>query len=102
MLLAHLIQDLAILQLQGDLHCEVGDISHHSGRVSEGSLFVAIRGTQSDGHDFVHKAIENGARAVLVEKPLQPIAGVTIIRVENTRVALAKVSNRFYRFPAKS
>ena len=102
MLLEHLIQDLAILQLHGDLHREVREVNHHSGHISGGSLFVAIRGTQSDGHDFVNQAIDRGAHSVVVEKPLDPISGVTVIRVDNTRAALAKISNRFYGFPSHS
>jgi len=102
LLLEHLIQDLAILQLHGDLHREVREVNHHSGHISGGSLFVAIRGTQSDGHDFVNQAIDRGAHSVVVEKPLDPIPGVTVIRVGNTRAALAKISNRFYGFPSHS
>jgi UDP-N-acetylmuramoyl-L-alanyl-D-glutamate--2,6-diaminopimelate ligase len=102
LLLEHLIQDLAILHLQGELNREVGDINYHSGHVSEGSLFVAIRGTRTDGHDFVHQAIDRGAHAVVVEKPLEPIEGISIVRVENTRVALAKIANQFYHFPSHS
>ena len=53
MLLEHLLQDLAIVELQGELQREIRGLSYHSGEVSEGSLFVAIKGTQSDGHEFV-------------------------------------------------
>jgi UDP-N-acetylmuramoyl-L-alanyl-D-glutamate--2,6-diaminopimelate ligase len=100
MLLEHLIQDLAILQLHGELQAEVGGITYHSGQVSEASLFVAVQGMQSDGHDFVRQAIDRGAHTVVVEKPLEPIPGITIIRVASTRAALAQLATRFYDFPS--
>ncbi len=100
MLLEHLLQDLAIVELQGKLQREIRGLSYHSGEVSEGSLFVAIKGTQSDGHEFVRQAINQGAHAVVLEKPLEPKTGITVIRVANTRAALAQISSRFYGFPS--
>ena len=102
MLLQNLIQDFSVLRLHGDLEREVRAITYHSGQASEGSLFVAIKGTRSDGHDFIPQAIDRGCQIVVVEKPLDPIPGVTILQVTNTRVALAELSNRFYGFPSHS
>jgi len=102
LLLQNLIQDLTVLQLHGDVEREVRAITYHSGQASEGSLFVAIKGTQSDGHDFVQQAIDRGCQIVVVEKPLDPMPGVTIIQVANTRAALAQLSNRFFGFPSHS
>jgi len=100
MLLEHLLQDLAIVQLNGGLQREVRGLSYHSGQVSEGSLFVAIEGARSDGHQFVDQAIDRGAHAVVVEKPLETKAEITVVRVANTRAALAQISSRFYGFPS--
>ncbi len=100
MLLEHLMQDLAVLQLHGMLQGEVRNITYHSGQALKGSLFVAIKGTQSDGHDFVRQAVDRGARTVIVENELEPIPGVTTIRVANTRAALAQISGKFYGFPS--
>ena len=100
MLLENLIQDLAIIELHGELHRQVHSVTYHSGLVAEGSLFVAIKGTRTDGHDFVRQAIDRGAQSVVVEKPLQPTPEVTIIRVANARAALAQIANRFYGFPS--
>jgi UDP-N-acetylmuramoyl-L-alanyl-D-glutamate--2,6-diaminopimelate ligase len=102
LLLQNLIQDLSALQIHGDLEREVRAITYHSGRASEGSLFVAIKGTRSDGHDFIPQAIDQGCQILVVEKPLEPMPGVTILQVDNTRVALAQLSNRFYGFPSHS
>ena len=102
MLLQNLIQDFSVLRLHGDLEREVRAITYHSGQASEGSLFVAIKGTRSDGHDFIPQAIDRGCQILVVEKPLDPMPGATILQVDNTRVALAQLSNRFYGFPSHS
>jgi UDP-N-acetylmuramoyl-L-alanyl-D-glutamate--2,6-diaminopimelate ligase len=102
LLLQNLIQDLNVLQLHGDLEGEVRAITYHSGKASEGSLFVAIKGTKNDGHDFLQQAIDRGCQIVVVEKPLDPMPGVTVIQVANARAALAQISNRFFGFPSHS
>jgi UDP-N-acetylmuramoyl-L-alanyl-D-glutamate--2,6-diaminopimelate ligase len=102
LLLQNLIQDLTVLQLHGNVEREVRAITYHSGQASEGSLFVAIKGTQSDGHDFIQQAIEQGSHTVVVEKPLDPIPEVTVIEVANTRTALALLANRLFGFPSHS
>jgi UDP-N-acetylmuramoyl-L-alanyl-D-glutamate--2,6-diaminopimelate ligase len=102
LLLQDLIQDLSVLQLHGDLEGEVRAITYHSGKATEGSLFVAIKGTRSDGHDFLRQAIDRGCKIVVVEKPLDPMPGVTVIQVANARAALAQISNRFFGFPSHS
>jgi UDP-N-acetylmuramoyl-L-alanyl-D-glutamate--2,6-diaminopimelate ligase len=100
MQLEHLLQDLVVEQLHGEMQREVRQLCYHSEQVSVGSLFVAIEGAQSDGHEFVSQAIDRGAHTVVVEKPLEPKPGITVIRVANTRAALAQISNRFYGFPS--
>jgi UDP-N-acetylmuramoyl-L-alanyl-D-glutamate--2,6-diaminopimelate ligase len=100
LLLQNLIQDLTVLQLRGNVEREVRAITYHSGQASEGSLFVAIKGTQSDGHDFVQQAIDQGSHIVVVEKPLELTPGVTVIEVANTRATLAQLANRFFGFPS--
>lgn len=102
MLLRNLIQDITVLNLHGNVEGEVRAITYHSGQISEGSLFVAIQGTQSDGHDFVRQAVARGCQIVVVDKPFDPMPGVTVIQVANTRAALAQLSNRFFDFPSHS
>jgi UDP-N-acetylmuramoyl-L-alanyl-D-glutamate--2,6-diaminopimelate ligase len=101
MQLQHLLQDLDISHLHGDTDRQVRALAYHSNEVIEGSLFVAIPGTETDGHDYVKQAIDRGATTVVVERPLQPIAGATILVVTNTRAALASLASRFYGFPSR-
>ena len=100
MRLDQLIQDLAIEHQHGDMRRQVLGLAYHSGKVSEGDIFVAIRGERMDGHDFINQAIDRGAHAIVVEERLDPVPDVTTLTVANTRVALARIANRFYGFPS--
>jgi UDP-N-acetylmuramoyl-L-alanyl-D-glutamate--2,6-diaminopimelate ligase len=100
MRLDQLIQDIAIERQHGGLQHQVQGLAYHSGKVTEGDIFVAIKGGQVDGHDFINQAIDRCAHAIVVEKQLDAVPGVTILTVANTRVALARIANRFYGFPS--
>lgn len=78
---------------------EIRSIHYRAQDVRPGGLFVAIPGFVSDGHDFIDTAIDQGASAVVVEKPVEKNA--VIIEVENTRKALAGLSSRFYGNPSE-
>jgi len=64
-------------------------------------LFVCIKGFTSDGHNFINEAINRGAVALVVEKEIPPKPGVTIIKVDDSRKALAILANQFYDFPSR-
>ncbi len=97
---------------------EITDIAYDSRKVKEGSLFVAIRGLKSDGHDFIGEAIGRGARVVVCEKPvilnevknLPRVPGrsfadaqddIPFIIVPNSRIALAQISSQFFKEPTR-
>lgn len=83
---------------------EISDIAYDSRQVTDGALFVAVRGEHVDGHDFIGHAVRNGAAAVVAERlPLLPEAAgkATLIRVEDSRAALACLANNFYRRPSE-
>jgi UDP-N-acetylmuramoyl-L-alanyl-D-glutamate--2,6-diaminopimelate ligase len=63
-------------------------------------LFIAISGSQKDGHHYLNEAISSGAKAAIVEHPRALIEGVTFITVPDTRRALAHVAERFYQHPS--
>lgn len=84
-----------------DLLKEATCISANSKEVQPGCIFVAIKGTQFDGHDFVEEALSKGARFALVEREL-PLSDPRIIRVEDTRKALGELASLFYGEPSKS
>jgi len=85
------------------LEKEVLDITHDSRKVKPGFLFVAVRGFHSDGHQFVPQALQQGAIAVIAEE-YAPNAGsvaTPIIRVRDSRAALARISDVFYGHPSQ-
>ncbi len=78
---------------------EIGSVHYRAQDVKPGGLFVAIKGFAADGHDFIDEALARGASAIVTQKPVSKKS--IIIEVENTRNALAKISDRFYSNPSK-
>ncbi len=78
---------------------EVGSVHCRAQNVKSGGLFVAVAGFSADGHDFAPEAVRRGAAALVVEKPVT--AGVPVIRVSDSRLALAQISTAFYGRPAE-
>jgi len=97
--LAKLLEGVEIKKVSGEIRKEIEGIAYHSHRVREGFLFAAIRGMEADGHQFIREAIERGAAAVLLEQE-QEIGNRTMIRVLNSRQALARISSNFYGNPS--
>lgn len=73
-------------------------VCDHSDRVRPGNLFVAIRGFETDGHNYIEQAVAKGAVAVVAEKATP--ATVPVFIVKDTRVALAKISKTWFSFPS--
>lgn len=87
--------------IEGNTDIDVKDVQIDSRKVSEGSVFVAIRGVQVDGHYFINKAIESGAVAVVYDTfPDDRIDGITYIQVDNTNEAVAYIAHNFYGNPS--
>jgi UDP-N-acetylmuramoyl-L-alanyl-D-glutamate--2,6-diaminopimelate ligase len=97
----HIMQDVKVLQQTGSLAKTIHQIVFDSRKAIHGTLFFAIKGTASDGHDFIESAIQNGCKAVVAEKFVQVPADVTVIVTENSSLALALAATRFYDFPSK-
>ena len=89
--------------VDGPQQSAVSDVTYDSRAVRAGALFVALRGAKTDGHRFVAQAIDAGAIALLVEEPpASRPANVAVVRVPDTRRALADVAARFFAFPARA
>lgn len=102
MTLNEIVSGLKIKKVSGDISIEITDIAYDSRKVTANSLFVCIEGVIDDGHKYIDHAIENGAKALLVQKDIFPIEGVTIVKINNTRYGLAHVSDRFFKSPSKN
>ena len=101
MKLSDILKKVAVLESQGDLNREITGVNIDSRQVESDDLFVAVKGTQTDGHAYIDKAIEQGAKAVLMSDPLpaEPVAGVSYVRVADTEDAVGKVATQFFGDP---
>lgn len=102
MKLNELIEGLEILAIKGQDDINISRVVYDSRRAVPDSLFVCIDGFKTDGHMYIQAAIDNGAKAILVEKDIPQQEGITVVRVPNTRYALAHVSAAFFGHPSAS
>lgn len=102
MVLEELIKGQKTVSVCGQTDIEITGVNIDSRRIKEGHLFIAQRGTQVDGHKFIPKAIELGAKAVLCEVlPEEKTEGVTYVQVESTEDVVGKVATIFYGDPSR-
>ena len=101
MILADLLQHIICLENSGNTGIEVTGIQFDSRKATQGTVFVATRGTATDGHDFIGMAIENGASAVICEAmPETQPENVTFIRVANSSDALGQMAAAWFGYPS--
>ncbi len=102
MKLLTIIEELGAVEITGTTHVEIGGLSFDSRKVIPGDLFVAIRGSGSDGHAYISGAISAGAKAVVSEEePLQGHEGICWLKLDNSREALALLASAFYGHPSR-
>ena len=100
MKLSELLKNVQPITIIGDADVEVTGIKIDSRQIQPGYLFVAIKGTQTDGHRFIAKAQELGAKAVLCEDlPEEKTDGVTYVQVPSTETAVGPVATLFHGDP---
>lgn len=98
-----ILTSLDVVKLVGQSDIDLIGVNSDSRKVEPGSLFVATRGTQVDGHDYIASAIEKGAMAVVCEiLPEKLSPDVVYVVVKNTNVALGKIASAWYDFPSSS
>jgi UDP-N-acetylmuramoyl-L-alanyl-D-glutamate--2,6-diaminopimelate ligase len=102
MKLIELLKNVNVLNTVGDTGVEITGVNIDSRRIEAGHLFVAIPGTQTDGHKYIPKAIELGAAAILCEQmPEEQVDGVTYIVVESTESVVGTVATHFFGDPSR-
>lgn len=102
MILEELLKGVPCFHLAGNLDISIEGISYDSRKVGKGHLFVAIRGDNFDGNDFIPEAIERGAVAIVSEQKAIPIGSkLSWAIVDNARGALAIISGNFYNQPSR-
>lgn len=102
MVLKELIKNICPVKITGNTDLDIKGVNIDSRRIEAGHLFVAIKGTQADGHTFIGKAIAQGAAAILCEEiPAETSAEVTYVQVKSTEDAVGEVATVFYGEPSK-
>jgi UDP-N-acetylmuramoyl-L-alanyl-D-glutamate--2,6-diaminopimelate ligase len=102
MKLTDLLSEVKTLSITGDTDIDITGVNIDSRKIDVGHIFVAIKGTQVDGHCFINKAIESGAKAILLEDvPSELKDGITYIQVESTEKEVGKIATMFYGNPSK-
>jgi len=99
--LGKLLSGLEVERVAGDVDITITGIAYDSRRARPGDLFVCIEGFRHDGHDFIPEAREKGCTAVVVQRDVPVPDGVTLVKVPNTRLALAQLAAAFYDHPSR-
>ncbi len=100
--LGNIISKLTPVEVIGSTEISISGLFIDSRIVTENSLFVAIEGTQVDGHNFIDSAINQGATAIICQTlPANRKSNITYIRVNNTNVALGRAASAFYDNPSE-
>ena len=101
MKLNDLLKNIRPIQIIGEKDIDITGVNIDSRKIQKGHLFIAMRGTQVDGHTFIAKALELGAIAILCETiPQKQQEGITYIQVESTEDAVGKVATLFHGNPS--
>jgi len=101
MKLKEILYKVAIEVVKGSTELDINKIEFDSRKVNENDIFIAIRGTVSDGHSYIEKAINLGAIAIVCETmPEIIVTGITYIQVKDTNEALAFLASNFYNNPS--
>ena len=101
MKLSSLLEKLEYTCVQGNTQQEVTGVVYDSRKVTEGSLFICIRGAVVDGHKFVPDVVAKGAKVLVVEEPVTAPSDVTVIQVADTRYAMAFIAAAWFGHPAE-
>ncbi len=96
-----LINNINVIEIQGSIDKKIELISFDSRSIIPGTLFIAVKGTNTDGHNYINQVIKNGAVAVVCENiPGEKINNITYIKVKDSSLALGYVASNFYGNPS--
>lgn len=103
MKLSKLIENCKVISIHGEYDVSIKSIASDSRQVQRGSLFVAVEGINTDGHDYIGKAIEQDVLVVVYDKPMfeEYFSRVTYVQVENSAIALAQITSQWFGNPSE-
>lgn len=101
MKLSDILSKINVRAMQGNADCDITGVQIDSRKVKPGHLFVAVKGTQTDGHAYINKAVELGATAILMSEaiPEERAEGVTYVQTDDTEAAVGPVATTFFGDP---
>ena len=100
-MLRDILNNVQVLQTVGETNLQVASLCIDSRKAAPGAAFIAVRGTAVDGHEYIAKAIEQGANVIVCEElPAEQKEGVSYIKVKDTAIAAGKLAAAFYEFPS--
>lgn len=97
--LRRVLENTSYTLIKGSLDKEINDIKYDSRKVETNDIYVALNGQFHDGHDYIPEAIDAGASVIIVSKIIDIYGDVTVIKVDDTREALAQVSKNYFNNP---
>ena len=100
MKLEKILNNIDYKLIKGSLDTEVSGLYYDSRKVTNGSAFICLSGTQVDGHDYIESAIEKGATTIIIEKDVEVPEDVTVVKLPNTRKNLSLLAINYFDNPA--
>ena len=101
MKLDYILGKIDYINFTKDNDDSITNVTNDSRKIEAGGVFVAIKGNEFDGHKFIDKAIENGANTIVVTENVEHICGINYIKVNDSRIALAQISNVICDYPSR-
>jgi len=102
MQLNDLLKRIPVLEIHGNDSLEISQLVFDSRKVTDNSLYIAMRGTVVDGHSFIASSVEKGAKAIICEEfPENPDENVTYVKVKDSSKALGHLASNFYGNPSE-
>lgn len=100
MKLKKILDNINFEVIRGDLEKDIVEIGYDSREIKENNLFIAIKGFETDGHQYISQAVRNGASAVIIENEItEYLPGIVYIKVKNSRRVMAEVAKNFFDNP---
>lgn len=99
MILKELLGSFPIVKSEGTLELDIKGISHDSRKIRNDFMFIARKGFNNDGHEFIPEAIEKGARVIVLERDVNLTPGITYIWVDDMMDFMGSIASRFYDYP---
>lgn len=99
MKLKEILHGVTFKLLRGSLDIDIHDIKYDSRKVELNDIYVALIGFHSDGHDYIIDAINHGAKVIITSKIIKCNQDITVIKVDDTRLALAYISRNYFKHP---